>query len=78
MTNPITDQIRELRHRLAADFDNDLDRIYADLQRKEKASGRVVIDLRGERVATDCQAMQQSGGGKLSPADHKSPPLGER
>jgi len=51
MTNPITEEIHAIRHRLAAEFDNDLDLIFTDLQRKERESGRVVIDRRSERVA---------------------------
>ena len=53
MINPITEEIREIRHKLAAQFDNDLDRIFADLQRKEQESDRVVVDRRGERLAAD-------------------------
>ena len=44
MTNPITQQFRETRHRLAAKFDNDLDRIVNDLQRQERESGRRYFD----------------------------------
>ena len=40
MTNPITKQSRETRHRLAAQFGNDLDRIVDDLQRPKRESGR--------------------------------------
>ena len=43
--NPITDEIREIRHRLAAQFDNDVYRIGADLRRREAASGRKVVRL---------------------------------
>ena len=64
MTNPITEAIREIRHRLAAEFDNDLGRIFADLQRKERESGRVVIDRRGERVSADNQVLHGSSGGE--------------
>ncbi len=39
MPNPITYQIRAIRHELAAQFDNDLDRIVADLQRQQRESG---------------------------------------
>ena len=63
MTNPITEEIREIRHRLAAQFGNDLDRIFSDLQRKERESGRVVVDRRGERLVADNKDMHQSGGG---------------
>lgn len=35
-----TEDIRAARHRLAARFDNDLDRIVADLRRQQRESGR--------------------------------------
>ncbi len=63
MINPITEEIREIRHRLAAQFDNDLDRIFADLQRKEQESDRVVVDRRGARLATDNEEMHWRTGG---------------
>ncbi len=63
MINPITEEIREIRHKLAAQFDNDLDRIFADLQRKERESGRVVVDRRGERLAADNKDMHPRTGG---------------
>ncbi len=44
MTNPITHQIRETRHRLAAKFNNDLDRIVDDLQHQQRESGRHYVD----------------------------------
>ncbi len=44
MTNPITQQIRDSRHRLAAKFNNDLDQIVDDLQRQERESGRHYVD----------------------------------
>ncbi|MEM9352545.1 MAG: hypothetical protein AAGA92_05990 [Planctomycetota bacterium] len=44
MTNPITTEIREARRRLADKFDNDLDRIVDDLQRKQRESGRRYSD----------------------------------
>ena len=44
MTNPITQQIRDARHRLAAKFNHDLDRIVDDLQRQERESGRQYVD----------------------------------
>lgn len=78
MPNPITTEIRAIRHRLAAEFDNDLDRIFADLQRKEKESGRVVIDRRGDRVTADNNTMHRSGGGGISQVENQSPPPGDR
>ncbi len=43
--NPITEEIREIRHRLAAQFDNDVFRIGAETRRRQTASGRRVIRL---------------------------------
>jgi hypothetical protein len=40
-----TAEIREIRHQLAAKFDNDIDRIYEDLRRKQEQSGRKYIRL---------------------------------
>jgi hypothetical protein len=40
-----TEEIRRIRHELAAQFDNDLDRIVADLRRKELESGREFVVL---------------------------------
>jgi len=78
MTNPITSQIREIRHRLAAEFDNDLDRIFADLLRKEKASGRVVIDRRGERMAADSHPTHRGGAADDSQVENQSPTPSDR
>ncbi len=41
----ITEEIREIRHRLAAQFDNDIDRIGEDLRRRETASSGQVVRL---------------------------------
>ncbi len=43
--NPITEEIREIRHRLAAQLDNDVYRIGAELRRRQAASGRRVVRL---------------------------------
>ena len=40
-----TEEIRAIRHELAARFDNDLDRIVADLRRQQQESGREYITL---------------------------------
>ena len=60
----ITEEIREIRHRLAARFDNDVDRIGDDLRRCESASDRRVVRLpkRSPRAtATTNKAMHPSG-----------------
>ena len=59
MTNPITREIRETRHRLAAKFDNDLDRIVDDLQRQQRESGRRYVDVTAD---TPDPAVHRSGG----------------
>ncbi len=40
-----TAEIRKIRHELAAKFDNDVDRIYEDLRRKQQESGRKYVRL---------------------------------
>lgn len=40
-----TDEIREIRHQLAAKFDNDLHRIVEDLMQQQRESGRTYITL---------------------------------
>ena len=73
--NPITDEICETRHRLAAQFDNDVYRIGADLRRRETTSGRKVVRLtRRQPTKTTNHAMQRSGGGDVSASGDSSPP----
>lgn len=43
--NSITEEVREIRHRLAAQFDNDVHRIGAELRRRQASSGRHVVKL---------------------------------
>jgi hypothetical protein len=43
--NPITEEIRDIRHRLAAQLDNDVYRIGAELRRRQAASGRRLVRL---------------------------------
>ncbi len=43
LPDAITDEICEIRHRLAARFDNDVERIGDDLRRREAASGHRVV-----------------------------------
>jgi len=70
MTNPITKQIRETRHRLAAKFNNNLDQIVDDLQRQQRESGRQYVDRTAR--ATN-HAMQRSGGGDVSDDGESTP-----
>ena len=43
--NPITQEIREIRHQLAARQGNDVHRIGEELRRRQKESGRRVVRL---------------------------------
>ena len=43
--DPITEEIRAIRQSLAAQFDNDLVRIVADLRQRESTSGRTFVQL---------------------------------
>jgi hypothetical protein len=52
LVDPITEEIRNLRHTLAAQRGNDLDRIYEDLRRSERASGRRFVSLPPRPVRT--------------------------
>lgn len=56
--NPITEEIREIRHRLAAQFDNDVFRIGAETRRRQATSGRRVIRL-PSRMPADRKSSSQ-------------------
>lgn len=60
-----TEDIRAARQKLAAEFDNDLDRIVADLRRKQRESGREYIALERRRpiaIGTTNKSFERSGG----------------
>ena len=56
--NPITEEIREIRHRLAAQFDNDVFRIGAETRRRQATSGRRVVRL-PSRTPADSKSSSQ-------------------
>jgi hypothetical protein len=65
--NPMTptEDIRAARHRLAAQFDNNLDRIVEDLRRQQRESGREYVTLAPRHpivYGTTNQSLQRSGG----------------
>ena len=51
ISDSITDEIRGIRHALAAQFGNDLDLILADIRRREASDGRTYVSL-SPRVAS--------------------------
>ena len=62
--NQITEVIREIRHRLAAQFDNDVSRIGAETRRRQAASGRRVVRL-PSRSPTDSGASHGTMNGAI-------------
>jgi len=48
--DPITEEIREIRRRLAAQCGNDLARIFADLRQREATDGRKYVTLPPRRI----------------------------
>ena len=64
--NPITEEIREIRHRLAAQFENDVYRIGAETRRRQLASGRRVIRLPSRTPAVGKSSSQQTAMGVIS------------
>lgn len=76
--NPITEEIRSIRHQLAAEQGNDVSRIGAELRRRQAISGRRVVRLAPrtpEQRATN-KPLQPSGGSGVSELDTSSPAAG--
>lgn len=68
-----TEEIKAIRHRLGADFDYDLDRIFGDIQRRQAESGRTYGTRPSRRIANN-NAMQRSGCGDVSDNAESTPP----
>jgi len=47
-----TEEIKAIRHRLGAELDYDLDRIVADIKRRQLESGRTFVTMPPRRIAT--------------------------
>jgi hypothetical protein len=45
LTDPITEEIRAVRHELAAQFGNDLSRILTDIRQREASDERTYVTL---------------------------------
>ena len=67
-----TEEIKAIRHRLGAEFDYDLDRIFADIQRRQSESGRTYVTRPSRKIA-NTKAMQRSGGGDVSDNAESTP-----
>lgn len=67
--NPITEEIREIRHRLAARFDNDVYRIGAEIRRRQAESGhRIVRRSRRHPALTTSTNNALQGGARSDPS----------
>jgi len=73
--NPITDDIRAIRHRLAAERGNDVYRIGAELRRREQEYGRTVVRLpkRDPSINTMNQVLHWSSGGESALQNQSTP-----
>lgn len=75
-SDSITDQIRGIRHDLAAPFGNDLDLILADIRRREASDGRTYVSL-SPRVASRKQGEQNDArepSAQSVPNGNRTPP----
>ena len=64
----ITEEIREVRHRLAAQCDNNVSKIGEDLRRRQSAGGRRVVQLpkRGPRkIVPETTTLEERPGARL-------------
>ncbi|MEQ1905740.1 MAG: hypothetical protein ABL888_16245 [Pirellulaceae bacterium] len=67
-----TEEMKAIRHRLGAEFDYDLDRIFADIQRRQAESGRTYVTRPSRKIANN-KAMQRSDGGDVSGTAESTP-----
>jgi hypothetical protein len=58
VNDPITEEIRNIRRELAAQFDNDVSRILADVRQREASDGRTYVTL-PKRPAREQRAAQK-------------------
>ena len=56
----INDEIRQIRHELAAQFDNDLEAILADIRKSEALDGRKYVTLAPRRISQKMDRPQDS------------------
>ena len=69
-----TEDIRAARHKLAAQFDNNLDRIVADLRRQESESDAEFVTLCGRSPKrTTNPAVHPSGSGDIVDSGDSTP-----
>jgi len=60
-----TEEIKAIRHRLGEAFDYDLDRIFADIQRRQTESGIKYVSLPPRKIAKN-QVLHGSSGSETT------------
>ncbi len=48
--DPIVEEVHRIRKKLSAKFDHDIDAICADARKREKTSGKKLVDLSGRKA----------------------------
>lgn len=54
-TDPIVEEIHQIREAYAARFDFDFDAIYEDIKQQERESGREFVNLTSMRLQTETE-----------------------
>jgi hypothetical protein len=70
-----TEEIKAIRHRLGEDFNFDLERIFADIQRRQSESGRTYVTM-PPRKSEELKALHPSSGVALSVDGISTPTAG--
>jgi len=60
-SDPITEEIRDNRHKLAAQFGNDISRIFADVRQREASDGRIYVTLPRRPARTEASPGTNGG-----------------
>jgi hypothetical protein len=71
-----TEEIKAVRHRLGEKFDFDLDRIYADIEKRQESSGRNYLTLPARRIAR-LKSLPGSGGVEVETSNDRSHAINE-
>ena len=71
-----TEEIKAVRHRLGEKFDFDLDRIYADIEKRQESSGRQYLTLPARRIVRQ-KSSPGSGGVEVESSDDQSHAINE-
>jgi hypothetical protein len=71
-----TEEIKAVRHRLGEQFDFDLDRIYADIEKRQESSGREYLTLPAKRIVRR-KSLSDSDSREVETSDDESHAINE-